>query len=372
MRRSSPHTFAACLLAAAALPARAAPMAAAGYDPDLCEFAQRTLLNADGPGPLPFNVSVLRGVSNGFHTIQMDVDAATRTVVVAMTTGTVRADGEELASHVACKLVDRDRVNDVLGLKLAGPARSCRDVNEHTYRVALESLSPDERQRYESTGRPLRFGDDYVTATGAEWLPVAVEKFISATAGAGADPGYLEIRAPAVVVPWNPAEREFYQGTHHCKLITLAAMQRWMRHGALARDAELFPRSKSVCDAPSSMSSTVGSCVFYFAPANARFCQDYSGPDWTYASARAECGKRHASPEALRAAANRYAGTGGIFSDGSCAAREDKQPLAGTCVFHCRQPDETLWHPLGPAGGGENGAAAGAMMGRACDLFIQP
>ena len=177
-----------------------------------------------------------------------------------------------------------------------------------------------------------------------------------------------------MVVPWSPTERQFYMGTHHCKLITLAAMQHWMRVGALTREAELFPSGVPVCDAPSSMTSTAGSCVFYFAPANARYCQDYSGPEWTLDSARQECGKRHASPEALKAAANRYAGAGGLFSDASCRSRDEQLPLAGTCVFHCKQPDEALWHPLksgdGNVSSGAANGAASAMMSKACDLFV--
>jgi len=370
MRLSCCLLLGTSVLTGAAAPTSATATPPAAYDEQLCALAQRMLVNADGADPAPFTISVLRGVSNGFHTIQMDVDAATRTVVIATTSGSVQADGKALTTHVACKLVDRERVNDVLGLALAGPGRSCRDVNEHTYRLALESLSPDERQRYAATGRPLRFGADHYTSTGAEWLPVAVEKYITATAGTGTDPGYLEIRAPAVVVPWSRTERQFFQGTHHCKLITLAALQHWMRVGALTREAALFPSAAPVCDAPSSMTSTAGSCVFYFAPANARYCQDYSGPEWKLESARQECGKRHASPEALKAAANRYAGAGGLFSDASCRERPEQLPLAGTCVFHCKQPDEALWHPLATAAGDASSGAAGAMMSKACDLFV--
>jgi hypothetical protein len=355
-RRSLPAL--AALLALAGGPAGAG--SAADYDQDLCGLAQRMLLNAE-QGEAPFTLEVLRGESNGFHTIQMNVEGATRTVVIATTAGTATVDGAPLTTHVACKLVDRNRVNDVLGMTLGGPARSCRDVNEHTYQVALAALTPAERGRYAASGRPLRFGDDYLAATGAEWLPSAVEDHISTTAG------LVTVRAPAVVVPWNPAERNFYQGTHHCKLITRAAMERWMRTAAFTADGQLVPGGQGPCTAPTATTSTVGSCLFYFAPARGRYCQDYSGSGWTAETARAECGRRHASAEALQAAANRYAGAGGVWSDASCAAREDREAMTGTCVFHCRAPDETLWHPLGQAA---TGGAAAAMMSKACDLYL--
>lgn len=340
-------------------PARAE--GSAGYDGHLCVLAQRMLLNAE-QGEAPFGLEVLRGESNGFHTIQMDVDLGKRTVVIATTAGTANVDGAPLTTHVACKLVDRTRVNDVLKLQLAGPLRSCRDVNEYTYTQALASLSPAERQRYESSGRKLRFADDYLAATGAEWLPSAVETYIHA------DGEVVEVQAPAVVVPWTSGGK-FFQGTHHCKLITLAAMQRWMRSAAFANDGQLVPGNHGACTAPHATTSTAGSCLFYFAPAGGRFCQDYSGAGWTPESAAAECGKRHASAEALKAAANRYAGTGGLFSRESCGSREDREPLSGTCVFHCQAPDETLWHPLGQAA---TGGAAATMMRKACDLYLPP
>ena len=344
---------------------RAAPDVPLGkYDLDLCVTAQRMIVNAADDA---FPVVVQRGTGSGFHTIQMDIDAGARVVQIAMTTGTVAMDGEPLSAYVACKMVNRERVNDVLALQLSGPRRSCRDVNEHTYQTAVTTLSPGERERYESAGHPLRFVDDYVAATGGEWLPAAVDDYIEAVDAAAGS--YLQIRAPSVRVPWDPDERSFFQGTHHCKLITLAAMQRWMRSGALAADQALFPRTKPACTAPSTLSSTAGSCLFYFAPAATSYCQDYSGPDWTETSARAECGNRHASPEALRAAQNRYDGAGGVFSTIACAARADVPRITGTCVFNCNAGDETLWHLTGdmPAE-----PAAARMMTRACDLFIEP
>lgn len=64
-------------------------------------------------------------------------------------------------------MVDRERVADVLRLPLAGPRRSCRDVNEHTWQVAWASLSDEERDCYRGAGRALEFADDIVLPTGA-------------------------------------------------------------------------------------------------------------------------------------------------------------------------------------------------------------
>jgi hypothetical protein len=314
------------------------------YDAALCVTAQRMIVNATRD---EFPVLVEQGVGNGFHTIQMDVDAEAALVKIAMTTGTVQVEGESvpLATHVACKMVNRERVNDVLGLTLPGPDRSCRVVNEYTYRRALAMLSPAERERYQSAGRPLEFSDDYIAASGGEWLPALIDDFIEPVNGDAAQG--LEIRAPAVRVQWDPQQRQFFQGTQHCKLITMAAMQRWILDAAFGDGGTLFPRAKLACTAPSSMISSVGSCLFYFAPA--------------------ECGNRHASLEALRAADNRYAGAGGIYNAASCAERDDAPTLSGTCVFHCNDGDEALWHLTGP---GMSDPGAAQMMSRACDLFI--
>ncbi len=336
-----------------ALSCAAPGLPAADYDEALCVTAQRLLVN-DPDMP----VRVQRGQGNGFHTIQMSVDETQRELVVAMSTATVKVDGESFPAAIACKMVNRDRVNDQLGLSLDGPRRSCRDVNEHTFQVAFAGLSQTERERYLTSGRSLSFTNDTVVTTGGEWLPARAESYISA----GADQAYLQVSAPSVQVPWDSVEGGFFQGTHHCKLISLASMQRWLRQTAFQAQAPLYPVGKQVCLAPSATTATAGSCVFYFAPANAMFCTDYSGPAWTQASAGEACAKRHASREALQAAGNRYGGAGGIFRPEGCAARSDSPAIAGTCVFQCNQPDEVLWQVAG---------AADAMMNSACDLYLQ-
>ena len=327
------------------------------YDAQLCMTAQRMVVNAAEDA---FEIEVQFGESNGFHVIQMDAEPGK--VTIATTMGLVNIDNLQVASYVGCKMVNRERVNDVLGLKLSGPRKVCQDVNEHTYAEALRGLTPAERQRYQDEGRKLYFAQDYVTASGAEWLPSQVDNYISSSAEG------LTIVAPSVQVPWDEKAHKFYQGTQHCKLITLNIMQRWMRSTAFTDDTELFPRVIPPCTAASSLTSEVGSCKFWFAPGQAYFCQDYSGAGWGKAGASEECGKRHASPEALAAVDSKYEGKGGVFSELSCDDRKDSPAPVGTCVFHCNAPDETLWHTLDAA---DTGPAATSMMRKACDLYIE-
>ena len=327
---------------------------AGDYDEQLCVTAQRMVLNSDAED---FTIHVQRGDGNAFHTIQMGVSPQAKIVRIAVTT--MKSGPLGFDTHVACKMVNRDRVNDQLRLQLRGGEFACRDVNELTYVTALAALSPDERQRYLEEGKPLRFSDDFVTSGGGEWLPISIDDFIRDEPGQ-----FIEIRAPSVRVPWNRSERVFHQGTQHCKLITLAAMQRWMRNGAFSDAAQLFPRTRLACTAPAEIQAGVGSCLFYFAPAQARICQDYNGSGWTADSARAACARRHATAAALAAAGNAYEGSGGVFSDVTCAERKDIAPIVGTCVFNCAAADESLWQI-------SSEDAIDQTMTRACDLFIR-
>jgi hypothetical protein len=148
---------------------------------------------------------------------------------------------------------------------------------------------------------------------------------------------------------------------------------------ALTDVTELFPRANPVCTSPSSMTSSVGSCLQFFGPADGTFCTDYSGSGWTTETAGAQCAERHATKAAWFAANRRYTGVGGIFSTQSCAERdaisEARRPpveLAqtgafGTCVFRCNQSDESLWHSLTEDPSADQGSAG---MTRRCDLFI--
>lgn len=347
------HTVTAFVLLAAAFVATAGTPPADDYDTHLCQTAQRLIINADDTLP----VIEQRGTSNGFHTIQMNVDAERQAAVIAMTTHYTETGDEQQPTYIACKMVNRERVNDVLRLQLPGPDRPCADVNRATLELALADLTPAQRERYEREGRQLYFGDDAITASGAEWLPVTMDSYISVD-----EANNVAVRAPSVRVPWNPTERNFYQGTQHCKLISLAATRRWVTEAAFDPAATLLPPTDTECTTPRSMTSTVGSCVFYFAPADSLFCQDYSGSDWNTESAQQECAARHASKAALAEAKNRYEGQGGVFRTSACDNRPDAPDIAGTCVFHCRAGDETLWHFAGPVD---------PRMTRGCDLFIE-
>jgi hypothetical protein len=345
--------------------------AIAAYDYDLCITAQRMLLNSQGE---EVEIVVKRAaVGGGFGTLQMDIDTAAGTVIVASLTEQVDIDGEKINASVWCKLVNQERVNDVLQKQLAPPPQSCRNVNEYTYQKALAMLSAEQRAAYEANGTPLRFVDDYDTGAGAAWIPAVVNDYIEPEDGA------LRIQAPSVQVAWDPQTRDWYKGTHHCKVITLAAMHRWMTEAAFDGAMELFPRANPVCTEPSSMTSTVGSCLQFFGPANATFCTDYSGSGWTTQTASAQCAERHATKAAWLAADRKYSGVGGIFSTQSCAERnaisEARRPpleiaatgAFGTCIFRCNHGDESLWHSLT---GDPSADQGGGRLTRRCDLFI--
>jgi len=322
------------------------------YDTHLCRTAQRLIVNADEQLP----VIEQRAAGNGFHTIQMSVDTQQAAAVIAMTTRFADIDGEQLATDIACKMVNRERINDQLNRNLPGPDQPCRAVNEATYARMLDELDTEQKQRYLHEGRQLQFADDAPIATGAEWLPVAAADFVVA-----AGDNTFSVRSPSVRVPWDSEERNFYQGTQHCKLISLAAMRRWATQAAFEPNGTLLPIATAACKASQPTRAEVGSCRFYFAPADAMFCQDYTGPGWSRATAMAECERRHASPEALQEAGNRYEGTGGNFDTRDCETRPDSDAISGTCVFHCNEADETLW---------QVSSTIDPRMTRGCDLFI--
>ena len=348
---------------------------AGNYDSELCSVAQLTILNAR-PDGVELHTLVAEGGT--FVTEQMNADADTRTVTVAALLHLAGEGRDSFPATMACKLINQDRGRDVLGLVLPSPAGTCRDVNELTYRLALANLADSDRRRYLEKGTPLLFTADYEAAAGGEWLPSVINDFIRAV-GPQDRPTAIEIQAPSVQVPWPGPDGDWFEGTHHCKLVSYAAMTRWMTHGALTGATELFPRPRPECTEPSSRTSAAGSCMLYFGPAGAQFCQDYSGSGWTQDSAAADCAIRHSSRTAWDAGGDRYEGDGGIYNAASCAQRDAVAEARGapfevaassnrgTCVFRCQTPDEALWHQLSPMPNDPDGR----MLERTCDLFLQ-
>lgn len=346
------------------------------YDRELCATAQRINLNAEADDYVT-NTLVASGTT--FLNEQMDAESATNTVTVATLIETVTINRKVLAVNAACKLVNQDRVNDVLKLDLPSPPGTCRDTNLLTYEIALTRLSESQRERYLSEGIPLRFDTDYKAVAGGEWLPSVVSDFIKAVYEDD-QLAYINVQATSVQVPW-PAEGNgaWYQGTHHCKVITLAAMSRWMKQGAFDGSTELFPRPRPECLEPDSRTSTAGSCLLYLGPAEAQFCQDYSGSGWNETTAREDCTIRHPSQAAWNEGSDNYTGIGGIYNTASCADRgaveeSRNEPVnipdsiyAGTCVFRCNTADEVLWHQLSPMATDPDGN----MLERTCDLFLK-
>lgn len=355
-------------------PAVAAWVDSGDYDANLCVVAQRIVA---GAGESEFDVETEFVAGSRFTRYQMYADPERRLVHVPTMLEKVRMGRKQRTVDVYCKLLDQERINDVLGLRLPATDASCRQVNEFTHEVALASLTAAERARYLSTGRQLRFVDDYPAVAGAEWYPAVITEFITPVADAPA-PGAVAVQAPAVRIPWDPVQRDWFTGSHLCKLISLEAMRLWMTDVAFRGTSEMFPSPKPRCFAPTAMTSEAGSCVFYFGPARRNFCQDYSGPGWDEESARADCGKRHVTKASWDASKGRHTDEGGSFSTQSC---KDRNALAevqgepwnladarnlGTCVFHCKAEDEALWHTLRADPGDDRGVN----VDRICDLYI--
>jgi hypothetical protein len=346
------------------------------YDTELCTVAQRVILNA---GADDYETLTLVAKGGTFVAEQMNTDAANKTVTVAALLESANIGRESLPATMSCKMVNQDRVNAVLKLNLQEPTGTCGNVNELTYALALSRLADAEREHYLEEGTQLQFIDDYEAPAGGAWLASIVSDYIAVT-GSDESPEQIIVQAPSVRVPWPGEEKgEWFQGTNHCKLITFAAMSRWMKIGAFDGSTELFPRLKPKCVEPDSRTSEVGSCLQYFGPSGAQLCQDYSGSGWTEQSARGDCAIRHATLDVWNQASDSYDGGGGIFNTQSCAERDVvaeaiREPVnqpesayRGTCVFRCNTPDEALWHQLSPMANDPDGTG----MERTCDLFLK-
>ena len=240
------------------------------YDRQLCQTAQRWLIN-DEQQKAAYTLREQRGASNGFHTIQMGTEAEPPRIVIA---SYYQQDDDGTIVAASCKLINRERANKELGLNLSGPARQCRDINQYSYQLALSQLTAKEKKRYLAEGIQLQFAEDYIATTGGEWLPSDVQgenRLDQANK-------ILWVKAPSVQVAWNPQQRKFFQGVHHCKLISVASMLNWMRQQSFSHSPQLINDEKDSCKAANQAEQNVGSCLFYFAPADTMFCKGLHRP----------------------------------------------------------------------------------------------
>ncbi|MEC9375039.1 MAG: hypothetical protein VYA80_01555 [Pseudomonadota bacterium] len=345
------------------------------YDQELCTTAQRIILNASADD---YETLTLKAKGGTFVAEQMSANGQEKTVTVAALLESVKFGRETIAVSMACKMVNQRRVNDVLKLKLEQPSGTCKDVNSLTYQIALNGLTVRQRERYLSKGTSLEFIDDAYASAGGAWLASVVSDYISPEKIDGKLIRMI-VQASSVQVAWPESGGDWFEGTNHCKLITLAAMTRWMKKGSFDGSTEMFPRPKPKCIEPDSRTSKSGSCLQYFGPAGAQFCQDYSGTDWTETTAREDCDIRHSTLDAWNAKSGSYDGGGGIFSSDSCAERnviseaiaspvnQAESAYQGTCVFRCNTPDESLWHQISPMAFDPDGTG----MQRTCDLYLK-
>ena len=177
---------------------------------------------------------------------------------------------------------------------------------------------------YDTRGVPLDFGDDLTLGAGGLWLPTPL------LFEAGSNGGF-SVRAPALVTEFvTPGTPDDLTGTHYCKLLSHQQALYWLRQRAFDPEPAW---SASISSEPLVTSEVEASCVFYFAPAEQYFCEEYWGSVWDPLAAEEKCVTRD-----------------GIFAPAMCEQRADEIAsydsealYQGACVLQCGTSEERRW-----------------------------
>ena len=125
------------------------------------------------------------------------------------------------ATEVWCKLKNQESIVAELALPTAGPPQTCVEVNRAALAWALDQLSADERNRYETSGRRASFLPDDTFETGVEWL---TEGELETSRNGSV----LEVTSASLPVPLDANAPEEFLGVHYCKLWSPAAALRFV------------------------------------------------------------------------------------------------------------------------------------------------
>ena len=249
---------------------------------------------------------------------------------------------------VLAKLKAKDSVDDAFGFCNKLPQGICADVQQDVYDMVLNSvLSNDERDKYLSQGKQLSFIpdddlpplDDTTNPVhmGTSWLDV--DPATKVTRDENDENQYYYEPWSLYVTLDDPAiSDERLRGVRYCKLLSHQAILSWMLEKSFEENPVLITPSKPICDAPSSLDSGNGSCLFYSELYGQNyFCADYTGSGFTPENTKEKCETNAAYIDE-------------VYSTSPCSARTAEiasyipgyQGLTGICVVHCKETNEFI------------------------------
>lgn len=118
--------------------------------------------------------------------------------------------------EILLKLKSKEAIQNVLGVASSGEKPSGKSLNELALKVALENASDDARARYHLRGRPIIFEEDYIAATGQEWISTPLKTW---------EDYALHIQA---VTLFTPITSTLWPGMHYCRVMAPYRALEWV------------------------------------------------------------------------------------------------------------------------------------------------
>ncbi|MFC1670307.1 hypothetical protein ACFL20_07920 [Spirochaetota bacterium] len=231
--------------------------------------------------------------------------------------------------EVHCKLKSLDSIEAVLLVDINASEGTCRSVNEAAMNWALSQLTEEELERYNSEGKKLVFADDFDLSTGPNWYGKCSDY--------DNNNGVYSLTSPSLVVDYNESDDSYIIGTHYCKLLSPTQALYWLLHRSFLDNpiGTFGDETSLLCDTCELKDTVpVGSCIFYFETSDQRFCEDYTGSDWTSQSTIDKCNSRIEGNYSTSQCFDRSSETSLLDGDGT---------YRGTCAINACLSGEYLW-----------------------------
>lgn len=122
------------------------------------------------------------------------------------------------ADEIGCKLISADRVAEQMSVTPASLDVQCADVNKMAYEQARALASDSTLARFDATGKPITYKDDWQVSIGPQFI------FVSSLKMDETD-NSLVVQSPK---DYTALDSAFYPGQHYCKLLSPARVLDWM------------------------------------------------------------------------------------------------------------------------------------------------